>query len=82
MQEIFELVGESTLQTLIMVLFSTIFSVVLGFPIGVLLCVTDPKTGLRPQPVLNQVLSRIVNVLRSFPFIILIILPFPTDCRK
>ncbi len=75
--EILELVGESTLQTLIMVFFSTIFSCLLGFPIGVLLCVTEPETGLSPHPVLNQMLSRIVNILRSFPFIILIILLFP-----
>ncbi|MCR5763028.1 MAG: ABC transporter permease [Treponema sp.] len=70
------LVGTSTVQTLLMVFFSTVFSLVLGFPIGVLLCVTN-KNGIMPKPVLNQVLSRIVNVLRSFPFIILMIVLFP-----
>ncbi|HBG66923.1 MAG TPA: methionine ABC transporter permease [Treponema sp.] len=70
------LVGSATLQTLIMVFFSTIFSLLLGFPLGVLLCVTDPN-GITPKPVLNQVLSRIVNILRSFPFIILMIVLFP-----
>ena len=67
----FVLVGTSTVQTLLMVLFSTVFSLILGSPIGVLLCITN-KNGIMPKPVLNQVLSRIVNVLRSFPFIILI----------
>ncbi len=74
---ILSLVGEATVQTLAMVLFSTIFSVVLGLPLGVLLYITDPISDLVPHPVLNQVLSRLVNVLRSFPFIILMILLFP-----
>ncbi|MCH5291329.1 MAG: ABC transporter permease [Treponema sp.] len=76
MNQLFKLVSTSTVQTLTMVFFSTIFSLVLGFPLGVLLCATDPK-GITPRPVLNQILSRIVNVLRSFPFIILMILLFP-----
>ena len=76
-QMIISLVGYSTLQTLSMVFFSTVFSLILGFPLGVLLCVTDPVTGIMPKPVLNQILTRIVNVLRSFPFIILMIILFP-----
>lgn len=72
----FQLVGSATLQTLAMVALSTTFSLALGFPLGILLCVTDP-TGIAPRPALNQVLSRVVNVLRSFPFIILMILLFP-----
>ena len=77
MSQIFVLVGQSSLQTLEMVFFSTLFSLVLGFPVGVLLYITNP-TGISPRPILNQVLSRIVNVLRSFPFIILMIVLFPT----
>ena len=76
MSQIFVLVGQSSLQTLEMVFFSTLFSLVLGFPVGDLLYVTNP-TGISPRPILNQVLSRIVNVLRSFPFIILMIVLFP-----
>lgn len=73
------LVMRSTLQTLQMVFFSTIFSLVLGMPLGVLLHVTGSEIhgGIKPMPVLNSVLSRIVNVLRSFPFIILMILLIP-----
>ena len=59
-----------------MVLFSTVFSLLLGFPLGVWLYVTSPA-GITPKPVLYQVLSRIVNALRSFPFLILMILLFP-----
>ena len=77
MEQIITLVGSATLQTLAMVFSSTLFSLILGFPLGILLCVTDPVSGIMPKPVLNQVLSRIVNILRSFPFIILMILLFP-----
>ena len=68
---IMTLVWPSTLQTLVMVLSSTVFSVLLGLPLGILLCVTDPVTGIMPKPILYQVLTRIVNALRSFPFMIL-----------
>ena len=74
---IMSLVWPSTLQTLVMVLSSTVFSVLLGLPLGILLCVTDPVTGIMPKPILYQVLTRIVNALRSFPFMILMILFFP-----
>lgn len=74
---ILSLVGPSTLQTLAMVFVSTVFSVILGLPLGILLCVTDPASGIMPKPVLYQVLTRIVNTLRSFPFMILMILLFP-----
>ena len=65
------LVWTATLQTLAMVFASTFFSLVLGLPLGVLLCVTDPAGGILPRPVFNQILTRIVNALRSFPFLIL-----------
>lgn len=74
---ILSLVGPSTLQTLAMVFVSTVFSVILGLPLGILLRVTDPASGIMPKPVLYQVLTRIVNALRSFPFMILMILLFP-----
>jgi D-methionine transport system permease protein len=79
MSKLWILVGQSTLQTLDMVFFSTLFSLLLGLPLGVLLFVTgeERQGGIIPHPVLNNVLGRIVNVLRSFPFIILMILLFP-----
>lgn len=77
--KIWLLIWNSTLQTLSMVFFSTLFSLVLGLPLGVLLFATgeEEQGGIIPMPLLNSVLSRIVNVLRSFPFIILMILLFP-----
>lgn len=77
LNSLFFLVGEATLQTLAMVFASTFFSLVLGLPLGILLCVTDPRGGIMPKPLLNQVLTRIVNALRSFPFLILMIILFP-----
>ncbi len=73
------LIFQSALQTLEMVFFSTIFSILLGLPLGILLCVTrqEEHGGLMPRPVLNSVLDKTVNVLRSFPFIILMIILFP-----
>ena len=76
---IFKLVAESTLQTIQMVFWSTVFSLIMGLPLGVLLHVTDKEDqgGIIPRPVLNEILSRVVNVLRSFPFLILMILLMP-----
>ncbi|MFA7559986.1 MAG: methionine ABC transporter permease [Sphaerochaeta sp.] len=73
------LVWSSTLQSLSMVFFSTLFSLILGLPLGILLFITgeEEQGGIIPMPLLNSVISRIVNVLRSFPFIILMILLFP-----
>ena len=76
---IFKLVAESTLQTIQMVFWSTVFSLIMGLPLGVLLHITDKEDqgGIIPRPVLNEILSRVVNVLRSFPFLILMILLMP-----
>jgi D-methionine transport system permease protein len=76
MLDTLQLLIKPTLETFYMVAGSTIFSLLLGFPLGVVLCVTSPD-GLTPKSTMNQLLGRIVNVLRSFPFIILMILVFP-----
>ena len=73
----FSVIGEATWQTLIMVFFSTIFGLLLGLPLGIVLCTSDPSTGLRPRKVMYQVLSIIINILRAIPFVILVILLFP-----
>lgn len=74
--QIVQLVGVSTLQTLVMVFFSTLFAVLIAFPLGILLFITG-STGITPRPVFNMVLSRIIDVLRSFPFVILMIVLLP-----
>jgi len=70
------LVIPSLLETLYMVFFSTIFSILLGFPLGILLVVTE-KGNIWEKPLLNKILNSIINLLRSFPFLILMILLFP-----
>ena len=79
MNQMINLVMSATGETLVMVFFSTLFSLILGLPIGVLLHVTssEEQGGIIPQPIFNNILGRIVNVLRSFPFIILMILLIP-----
>lgn len=63
-------------ETLLMSGFSTLFTVVFGVPLGLLLVQTG-KNGLTPMPVFNQVLGAVVNVVRSLPFIIGIVALFP-----
>lgn len=70
-------IGTATWQTFVMVFFSTIFSLILGIPLGIILCTSDPANGLRPRKLLNQILSIVINILRAIPFVILVILLFP-----
>lgn len=63
-------------ETIYMVLFSVVFSLLIGIPMGILLYVTKPDNIL-PMNKLNKVLDLIVNIGRSFPFIILMILVLP-----
>lgn len=76
MSEVFFLVGRATGETLLMVFFSMIFSVAIGAPLGILLSISREQS-LMPHPLLNQILGKIVNILRAFPFLILIILLLP-----
>ncbi len=63
-------------ETLQMTLLATLFSYLLGLPLGVWLVVTG-KGGVRENPAVNQALGTVVNVLRSVPFLILILMLFP-----
>lgn len=67
----------AVLETLYVTLIATFFAFVIGLPLGVLLVVGD-KGGILPLPKwLMKVLNVIVNLLRSVPFIILIVVVFP-----
>lgn len=70
------LLWEGLLQTLYMTLFSTLIAYVIGLPIGVSLIVTDPN-GIHPVSWYNKVMGFIVNVIRSVPFLILMIALMP-----
>ena len=63
-------------QTLTMVFWSTLFSVLLGFVPAIILTLTAPD-GLRPNRIVYEVLSFLVNTFRSFPFVILMVIIIP-----
>lgn len=67
---------EGTMATLYMTLFSTFFGYVVGLPLGIVLTVTD-KDGIKPNAAVYKVLDFIVNIFRSIPFLILLILVMP-----
>jgi len=69
-------IGRATLDTMLMLGGSMALTVVFGVPLGVLLYLSG-KGRLAANPVVNAVLSLIVNVLRSVPFIILLIVMLP-----
>ncbi len=71
-----EIILTALKQTIYMVFWATVFSVILGFIPGVILTLTAPD-GLRPNKAVYEGLSFIVNVCRSFPFIILLVILIP-----
>ena len=71
-----ELMLRGIAETLYMTLASTAASYVIGLPMGVVLCVTG-ENGICPNRPLNAVLGTIVNIIRSVPFIILLVAVIP-----
>jgi len=63
-------------ETLYMVVLSTLIAYLIGLPMGILLVVTK-KGGIHPIPWVQAVLGVIVNIFRSIPFIILLIMVLP-----
>lgn len=76
MELISQIVMPAFWDTLYMVIMATVISTIIGFFIGIILYVTD-KDGLRPNANLYKVLDVIVNMIRSFPFIILVVSIIP-----
>lgn len=69
---VWNMIGKGILETLYMTLVSTFFAYALGLPLGIALVVTD-REGILPQPPINRTLGILVNLLRSVPFLILLI---------
>lgn len=67
---------EGILETIYMVGVSTIIAYLIGLPLGILVVVTD-KSGIKPNKVVNWILGTIINLFRSIPFIILLVLIIP-----
>ena len=74
--ETWAMIGREMLNTLYMAGFSTLFGYVLGLPWGIVLAVTDSE-GIRPNRAVYRVLDVITNIMRSIPFLILLILIIP-----
>nr|WP_162884143.1 methionine ABC transporter permease [Pseudomonas protegens] len=75
-QELAQLLISATGETLYMVLLASLFTVLIGLPLGVLLFVSR-KGGLRPMPRINRLLGTLVNLGRSLPFVVLLIALIP-----
>ena len=71
-----EMLGQALLETIYMVGLSALFSVIIGSILAVIMIVTAPD-GLHPVRWVYKVLDVLVNILRSFPFVILIVVLVP-----
>ncbi|MBR0574823.1 ABC transporter permease [Proteiniclasticum sp. BAD-10] len=67
---------KALMQSLLMISVSGVLAILLGFLVAIVLIYTK-ENGLKPKPVIYNVLDFIINLFRSFPFIILMIMLFP-----
>lgn len=74
--DILTLLGNGIIDTLWMTFAVTFLSYVFGLPLGVFL-ITSAKGGLRPYPVLNRLVGVFINLMRSVPFLIMLMLVSP-----
>ena len=74
--KIFDIMLKGTIETLYMTLVSTFFAAILGLLLGVLLYITS-ENNICPSKIFNTILGWIVNIGRSIPFIILMIVLLP-----
>jgi D-methionine transport system permease protein len=71
-----EILVKALQETAIMVFLSTFFAIIIGFIPAIILILTSPE-GLKPNKFIYKTLDFIVNTLRSFPFVILMVLIVP-----
>lgn len=71
-----DMIKTGILETLFMTFMSSLISYLIGIPLGIILVITD-KGGISPSPVIQKVLGLFINLLRSIPFIILLIMVLP-----
>ncbi|HSW92772.1 MAG TPA: methionine ABC transporter permease [Gammaproteobacteria bacterium] len=75
-QTILSLLPDATFETVYMVLVSSILATLIGLPLGTVLYITRQKNILE-NPVIHHILSSLVNMTRSIPFVILMIAVIP-----
>lgn len=76
LNEFLGMMAVGTGETLQMVVLSMFFGYLVGLPLGILLFITE-KNGLHPMPLVNRILNIVVNIVRSVPFLILLIFIIP-----
>ena len=76
LEKMIPLMLEGIRDTMYMTTVSTLFAYLLGLPLAIALVLTSPK-GLTPRPIIYRVLDAVVNIFRSIPFLILMILVIP-----
>lgn len=74
--EIWKMIGSGVLETLQMTVISTLLSYVIGLPLGILLVVTS-KGHILQNRVVNAIIGTAMNILRSVPFLILLVVLIP-----
>lgn len=75
-EQVIHMLLEGVRDTIYMTFVSTLIGYLLGLPMGILLAVTD-RDGIKPNAVIYRILDLISNVVRSIPFLILLILMIP-----
>lgn len=75
-QTILSLLPDATFETIYMVVISSLLAILVGLPLGTLLYITRKKNILE-QPAIHHILSTVVNMTRSIPFVILMIAVIP-----
>lgn len=75
-EQTIQMIGKGVLETLYMTGLATLFGYVLGVPFGIILAITD-KNGICPNRIIYRSLDILANILRSIPFLILLILLIP-----
>ena len=74
--EVVDMIIKGIWETVYMTLVSTLFGYILGLPMGIILAITD-KDGIQPNAAVYKVFDVLANIVRSIPFLILLILIIP-----
>ena len=75
-EQTLSMLGTGIWETLFLTFVSSFLAYVIGIPLGICLVVSS-KDGIKPMPPVNVILGIIINILRSIPFIILLIMVLP-----
>jgi len=75
-ETVINMIIKGTYDTLYMTVVSTLMAYVIGLPLGIALAITDKK-GITPNIFIYKILDLVTNILRSIPFLILLILVIP-----